>query len=371
LQRDVKARSAAVAAALAVALTGCSGVRETLRARPGPASSVFDATELVDVLAPDTVPAIDRPAFEAPDEAARHLQPEVPVAVLEVAGEVRAYPLAILVWHEIVNDTVGGVPVAVTYAPLSGGVQAFRRTVAGRVLSFGGSGKLYRSNLVMYDRATRSLWPQLRGEAVLGPLRGASLERLPIQIGSFGDFRGSYPNGRVLSAATGAARVYGATPYAGYDSRRAPSDSFFAVAPDRRLGAMERVVGVRTAAGSRAYRYATLRSAGAILDRIGGQEVVVLWREGTRSAVDTPLIADGRDIGSAGVFVPVVDGRRLDLSPAPGGFVDRQTGSVWSVLGVATGGPMAGKRLDLVEHMDAFWFAWAAFAPATEVFEAS
>jgi hypothetical protein len=342
-----------------------------MRARPGPASTVFDAAELVDVLAPDTVPAIDRPAFEAPDEAAAHLQPEVPVAVLEVADDVRAYPLAILVWHEIVNDLVGGVPVAVTYAPLSGGVLAFRRTVAGRVLSFGGSGKLYRSNLVMYDRATRSLWPQLRGEAVLGPLRGASLERLPIQIGSFGDFRDSYPDGRVLSAATGAARVYGATPYAGYDSRPTPSDSFFALAADRRLDAMERVVGVSTGAGSTAYPYTALRSSGVIYDRIGGEEVVVLWREGTRSASDAPLIADGRDVGSAGVFVPGVDGKRLDLAPTPGGFLDRQTGSTWSVLGVATGGPMAGKRLLPVDHVDAFWFAWAAFVPATELFQAS
>ncbi len=361
----------AVVSALAVGFTGCSGVRETLRARPGPAPTVFDATELVDVLAPDTVPAINRPAFEAPDDAATHLQPEVPVAVLEVAGEVRAYPLAILVWHEVVNDSVGGVPVAVTYAPLSGGVQAFRRTVAGRVLSFGVSGKLYRANLVMYDRATRSLWPQLQGEAVLGPLRGASLQRLPIQIASFEYFRGSYPNGQVLSAATGAARVYGATPYAGYDSRRTPSDAFFAPAPDRRLGAMERVVGVRTPSGSRAYRFATLRTAGVIYNRIGGQEVVILWRAGTRSALDTPLIADGRDIGSAGVFVPVVDGRRLDLSQVPGGFRDRQSGSTWSVLGVALSGPMTGKRFVRVEHVDAFWFAWAAFVPTTEVFGSS
>ena len=364
-------RLIAIASALAVGLTGCGGVRETLRAVPGPASTVFDAAELVDVLAPETVPAIDRPAFEAPDEAAGHLQPEVPVAVFEVAGDARAYPLAILVWHEIVNDSVGGVPVAITYAPLSGAVLAFGRTVAGRVLSFGVSGKLYRSNLVMYDRATRSLWPQLPGEAVLGPLRGASLERLPIQIGSFGDFRDSYPDGKVLSAATGAARVYGSTPYAGYDSRRRPSDSFFALAPDRRLGAMERVVGVRIGAASDAYPFTALRSVEVIYDRIGEEEVVLLWQEGTRSALDTPLIADGRDVGSAGVFLPIVDGRRLDLYPGLGSFHDRQTGSTWSVLGVATEGPMAGKRLLPVEHVDAFWFAWAAFDPDTELFEAS
>lgn len=321
------------------------------------------------MLARGTIPAIDLPVFEDPASAAERLQPPDPVAVLEVAGEARAYPLAILVWHEIVNDVVAGEPIAVTYAPLTGSAVAFRRTAGdGRVRSFGVSGKLYRSNLVMFDRGTRSLWPQLRGNAVLGPESGRSLEPIPLRIVSFGDFRATYPAGKVLTARTGAARVYGTTPYAGYESRRAPSRAFFAPPPDPRVGAMERVLGVRVGGEARAYPYARLREAGLARDRIAGQDVVVLWRAGTRSPLDTPLIANGRDVGSAGAFVPLIDGMRLDFAATPGGFRDEQTGSTWSVLGVALAGPLAGKRLASLDQADAFWFAWAAFTPTTSVY---
>ncbi|MGH2794124.1 MAG: DUF3179 domain-containing (seleno)protein, partial [Actinomycetota bacterium] len=190
-----------VLVAVALSLAGCAGVRDRIASRP---AGGFDAAEIVDVLAPDTIPAVDRPVFEDPASSADRLQPQDPVAVLEIDGDARAYPLAILVWHEIVNDVVAGEPIAVTYAPLTGSAAAFRRTVGGRVLSFGASGKLYRSNLVMFDRATRSLWPQLRGTAVLGPGSGQSLEPVPLRIASFGDFRTAYPAGKVLTAQTGA-----------------------------------------------------------------------------------------------------------------------------------------------------------------------
>ena len=352
---------------LAIGLTGCAGVRDRIAALPQ-AGAGFDSAELVDVLAPNTIPAIDRPVFEDPSAAAARLQPADPVAVLEVAGDARAYPLAIMVWHEIVNDVVGGDPVVVTYAPLTGSAAAFRRTAGNRVFSFSSSGKLYRSNLVLYDRATRSLWPQLRGAAVLGPRSGLALERLPIRIVSFGDFRSAFPGGSVLTAQTGAARVYGATPYAGYDSRRTPSRSFFAPRPDRRLFAMERVLGVTISGQARAYPYAELRGAGSLEDRIGGREVVVLWRPGTRSPLDKPLIAEGRDTGSAAAFEPVAEGRRLHLTVAPEGFRDRETGSSWSVLGIATGGSLRGQRLTPLIHADAFWFAWAAFNAGTSIY---
>ena len=357
--------------ALATALAGCSGVRDAIRSERLPAPTRFEPAELVDVLVPGAVPAIDRPTFETADLAAERLTPDHPVVVLEIGGDARAYPVAILVWHEIVNDTVGGEAVAVTYSPLADAAVAFRRRAAGRLLSFGGSGKLYRSNLVLYDRTTTTLWPQLVGAAVAGPLTGSTLERVPVQTTSFEEFRAAYPNGRVLTAATGAARVYGASPYAGYDRREGPSDSFFARPIDPRLDAMERVVGVTIGGESRAYPFRALAGSGAINDRVGGTNLVVLWRPGTRSALDSPLIADGRDIGSAGVFLPEVDGVRLDLVADAAGIRDRQTGSAWSVLGVATAGRLKGKRLAPVEHVNAFWFAWAAFVPATTVFQGS
>jgi hypothetical protein len=136
------------------------------------------------------------------------------VAVVETSRETKAYPLQILVWHEIVNDTVGGVPVAVTYCPLCNTAVSFRRPVVdSAATTFGTSGKLYKSNLVIYDRATRSLWPQALGQAVTGELVGRRLERVATQIVAFADFRAAFPGGRVLSRHTGFDRPYGQNPY--------------------------------------------------------------------------------------------------------------------------------------------------------------
>jgi hypothetical protein len=372
LDEGVPVRRTTALIALAIALAGCAGVRDRIAGAPLGAAGGFDPAELVDVLAPGAIPTIDQPSFESPASAAEHLLAADPVVVVEIDGDARAYPLAILVWHEIVNDVVGGEPVAVTYAPLTGSAAVFRRTIGGEVVRFGGSGKLHRANLVMYDRSPRpSLWPQLLGRAVLGPARGRELPTVPVRVSSFADFARGFPAGRVLTASTGAARVYGATPYAGYESRARPSASFFPGAADPRLPAKERVLGVRVGRESRAYPFARLRRAGALADRIGGREVVTLWSAGTVSPVDTPLIAEGRDVGAAAAYSPVLDGDRFDFEAAPGGFRDRQTGSIWSVLGTAVSGPLAGRRLEPVEQTVAFWFAWAASVPATTVYGAS
>lgn len=368
----MKKSSLAPAFVIVLVLGACGGIRDQIGGRPATAGAAFDARELLDVLPPGAVPAIDGPRFESPASAAQHIQDLDPVAVLRIGEDARAYPLAILVWHEVVNDTVGGEPVAVTFSPLAGAAVAFHRTVGGRALTFAPSGKLYRSNLVMYDRQTTSLWPQLSGTAAQGPLAGSMLERAPLQVASFGEFRASYPSGAVLTAETGAARVYGTTPYTGYDSRTEPSGSFFVQAGDRRAKAMEVVAGVAFGTDARAYAFSALRSAGgAVRERLGETDVVVFWRPGMRSVLDTSLIADAHDIGSAGVFVPEANGRRLAFAAGADGLRDLQTGSSWTVLGVATDGPLKGASLVPVIHAQALWFAWAAFRPATSLFGAS
>ena len=161
---------------------------------------------------PDGIPPVDRPRFVAAHEVGWLAKAE-PVAVVETGRETKAYPLQILVWHEIVNDTVGGVPVAVTYCPLCNTAVSFRRPVVdSAATTFGTSGKLYKSNLVMYDRATRSLWPQALGQAVTGELVGRRLERVATQIVAFADFRAAFAGGRVLSRHTGFDRPYGQNP---------------------------------------------------------------------------------------------------------------------------------------------------------------
>jgi Protein of unknown function (DUF3179) len=173
---------------------------------------------------PDGIPAIDRPRFLRAADV-DFLDPVEPVLVLELGGEERAYPVQILIWHEIVNDTVGGIPVAVTYCPLCNSALAFDRRAAGRVLDFGTSGMLYNSDLVMYDRQTRSLWPQIQGRAVAGVLTGTTLTPYVVSTVSWGEWRAAHPGDWVLSRDTGHRRDYGRNPYTGYDQ---PDGSPFA-----------------------------------------------------------------------------------------------------------------------------------------------
>ena len=317
----------------------------------------------------DGIPSIDAPRFEQIADAQGWLAPTSPVITLTVEGAARAYPLAIMVWHEIVNDTLGGVPVVVTFCPLCHTALVFERTVDGTVHDFGTTGNLRYSDLVMYDRQTESWWQQATGEAIVGTLTGKKLTFLPAQIVSLADFAAAHPDGDVLSRDTGQARDYGQNPYPGYD--RADERPFLYVGEiDGRLAPKERVVTIERAGRTIAIPYAALEAKGVVEIDTAAGPVVVFWVPGTSAALDGATIDDGRDVGSTGVFAPVADGRRLTLSRADGrngSIMDVETGSTWTVTGQATAGPMAGSQLEPIIHGDYFWFAWAAFAPDTEI----
>jgi len=315
----------------------------------------------------DGIPAIDHPKFVSVNEADSWLKPVEPAIFFQIGDDARAYPIQIFMWHEIVNDTVGGRPVAVTYCPLCNSGLVFDRLVDGRTLDFGTSGKLYQSDLLMYDRQTHSLWAQMEGRAVVGELAGTRLARSPANTISYEDFKAIYPAGRVLSRETGHARSYGTNPYQAYD--RLDSTPFlFRGQPDRRRPPKERVVGLIVGGSSRAYPWSTLATQRVIHDALAGEHLVLFYRPGAVSALDDAEIARSREVGATGVFSPAVDGRALRFEPTAEGFRDRETGSTWSLLGQAVKGPLAGKRLRPIAHVDAFWFAWAAFNPTTSVY---
>jgi hypothetical protein len=332
---------------------------------------------------PDGIPPIDHPKVVSVRSASRWLAGREPVLALVHGREARAYPLQIMTWHEITNDVVDGDPITVSFCPLcNSGIAFDRRVRATRdarelvhadnaVLDFGTSGRLYRSNLVMYDRQTKSLWVQFTGQSVAGPFIGTQLRKLPVQIVSWSQFAAAYPEGTVLSRDTGFRRSYGDNPYAGYDDI-ASSPFLFDGRTDERLRPMERVVAVTVGSDSRAYRYASLErrargGAAVVRDRIGSRDVVVFYRAGTASALDKTDIPSSRDVGATGVFDPVAGGRRLTFEPAGGAFSDRETGSVWDLLGRATSGPLHGSQLRRIVSDDTFWFVWAAFRPVTTI----
>jgi hypothetical protein len=318
----------------------------------------------------DGIPALDTPRFETVAEADGWLRDREPVVVFEHDGDARAYPYRIMIQHEIVNDVVGGLPVAITFCPLCNTALAFDRRLGGRTLDFGTTGWLRNSDLVMYDRQTESWWQQASGEAIVGRLAGEELRFLAAQTVAWADFRDAFPDGRVLSRETGHARDYGRNPYVGYDDLEGgrPWARFFRRDTDDRLRPMERVVAVTAGDRPTAFPFSVLADVRVAHEKVADRPVVVMWAPGTASALDAPRVPDGRAVGASGVFDRRIGGRTLTFEPAgDAGFRDRETGSRWNILGQAVAGPLAGSALEPVAHGDYFWFAWAAFRPDTRV----
>ncbi|MCB9137119.1 MAG: DUF3179 domain-containing protein [Caldilineaceae bacterium] len=316
----------------------------------------------------DGIPAIDHPGFEPITQASDWLTERDPVLVFRAGEEVRAYPLAILIWHEIVNDAVNGTPVAVTFCPLCNAGIVFERRLNGMTLDFGTTGKLRNSDLIMYDRQTESWWQQVTGEAIVGELTGAQLTFLPAQVLSFSDLAAVYPQAQVL-ARPASGRRYGDNPYEKYDSTT-DCPFLYAGELDDRLPVTERVVGVELDGTAVAYPFAAAAARGVINDQIGKTPIVVFHKEGTASALDARVIAQGRDVGSTGVFDRRVDGQTLTFrANEDGTFTDAETGSAWTITGEATDGPLQGKTLKMISAFEHFWFAWNAFFPRSEIYQ--
>lgn len=316
---------------------------------------------------PDGIPSIDDPTFLRPAEV-DFLGETEPVLAVDIDGDVRAYPVQILMWHEIVNDTVGGVPVAVTYCPLCNSAVAYDRRVDGRVLEFGTSGLLWNSALVMFDRQTETLWSHFTGQGIVGELTGTEIDKFPVATVPWGVWRDAHPDGMVLSRDTGFDRSYGRNPYPGYDDVN--SEPFlFEGEVDGRYTAMTRIVGVEIGDDALGVPLVTLQEERIVTAEVGGTDLVLFWAPGTASALDADDVAGGDDIGATGVFIPVVDGQSLTFEATDDGYVDAETGSIWNLLGQATDGPLSGSSLDAVERVDTFWFAWSAFQPDSAILD--
>jgi hypothetical protein len=367
-------------AALAITLAACGQSAPSVEDPGGPSRTEAGSTpdplvDPEDIISggppPDGIPPIDDPKVLAPGDATFVTDRE-PVLAVEIGGEAKAYPLQIMTWHEIVNDTIGGVPVSVTYCPLCNTGIAFERpTIDGELLDFGTSGKLYNANLVMYDRQTETYWAQATGQAIIGELAGEQLTFVPARILSFADWRAEHPDGLVLSRDTGHERPYGENPYEGLDTSERPF--LFSGELDERLPATSRVLGIARAGDVVAFPYEVVAAnavdgRAVVMDEVAGKPVAVFWKAGTASALDSQEIAEGRDVGAIAAYRPEVGGRALTFEARREGIVDRESGSVWSILGRAVSGPLAGEQLVPELAIDSFWFDWAAFHPETRIF---
>jgi hypothetical protein len=290
----------------------------------------------------DGIPAIDNPQFQSAREADSFLKPDDVVFGVVINGEAKAYPRRILVWHEIANDRLGGENISVTYCPLTGTAIGFKRGDT----TFGVSGDLVNSNLIMYDRKTQSRWPQMVGTATSGPLKGQSLERFRVLWSSWKDWRALHPGTLVLSRRTGFARDYFRDPYGG--SYNPPTGYYATGKPtfptlnsDSRLKPKTIITGARTAQGSIAFSKSSLRSAYVVDAALDTETVLTAFYDGR---LDTVYVYHNP--------------QQRNFRYARGRFSDG-SGS-WHASDVP---------LEPVHAYDAMWFAWSAFFPQTQVYD--
>ena len=243
----------------------------------------------------DSIPPVAKPVYIDAAKAT-DIGPLEPVLSIGVNGDFRAYPLRILLWHEIVNETIGGVPVLISYCPLCNSGVVFDRRVDGQVLDFGNTGRLRHRDMVMYDKQTESWWQQFTGEAMIGSLTGKSMKTLAARLESLEKFRARAPNGKVLVPENDNARPYGTSPYENMDSPRMPRAlarrNFPYDVPDG-VRLLERVVVV----GEEAWTVAKLKAA----KRIEADKLILTWEAGQNSIHDSRTISEGRDVGNVTV----------------------------------------------------------------------
>jgi hypothetical protein len=271
-------------------------------------------------------------------------------------GSAFAYPLKILNFHEIVNDEIDGVPVLVTYCPLCRSGVVYDRRLDGRLLTFGNTSALYESDLVMVDWQTNSYWWQTAGEAIVGTLSGKSLKPLPAATMTWGEWKAVHGGTEVLSRNTGFPRSYERDPFSNYGSLIDRGQFAFPVSDaslDDRLAAADEVLGVTVGEASKAYPLRKLGDA-AVNDHVGGQRIVVF------SSQEGP---------SANAFRADANGRALTFRYRGGRYVDHETESDWDLSGRATSGPLQGEQLHQLPSRYAFWFAFIAAIPDTELYE--
>jgi hypothetical protein len=314
----------------------------------------------------DGIPALVSPTVAAVS-AVDWIADDEPVIAVERDDEWRAYPLQIMLWHEIVNDRLGDEPIVVTFCPLCHTSLVFDARVDGVALEFGVSGYLRRSDLVMYDRQTETWWQQATGIGLVGTHAGRQLDFLPSSVVAWSEFRAAHPDASVLDRATGHDREYGRNPYPGWDRvRRIPSfkdgELLFCDGDDGCLDAKERVAIVRTGDETTVFPFRLVASHGGLVEAtVGGVPVVVWWRPDVRNVLGNALIERNDQVGTVVAFDRRLGSNILSFELRAGKLVDERTETEWNALGEATSGELAGQKLIRLEVDTPYWFGFAAF----------
>jgi hypothetical protein len=307
----------------------------------------------------DGIPALNRPATVSAAGGDQFLTPDALVVGVSLGGQARAYPHNVLWWHEIVNDELGGWPITVSYCPLTGSGMGYDPVIGGQTLDFGVSGLLFDNNLVLFDRATESLWSQMKTQGVCGRFSGTPSPLIPLTQSTWAGWKALHPETTVVSFDTGFSRNYNQYPYGTYDQLGDNSLLFPQSFIDSRRPMKELVLGITQGGTARAYPYGSLGERAAVNDMVGGRPVLVVFDRATEMAVAFDREVAGRPLSFEAV----------DATGFPFRLRDRETGTLWDLTGAALSGPHAGSRMSRVAAYSAMWFAWAAFNRNTELYE--
>jgi Protein of unknown function (DUF3179) len=333
--------------------------RETRLVREFDYPAMYAATGI------DAIPSIDRPCHERPEEATALPDSSLVIGV-DHGGEARAYPVDLLSLHEVVNDVVGGVPIAVTWCPLCASAVGYDRRIGNQTLTFGVSGYLYRANLMLFDRETGSLWSQLLGGAVTGRMRGTALRRIPIVHETWARWRRRHPETLVLSILRDRLGRSLAATYAyssvGNEDSNVPYSTYASKVPIYNPGVVRgvadasRVYGLVLAGRAKAYPVPALWRAGVANDAFGGIPILAVY--------------NGASVG-VDLYSRRIGNRVLRFTQAGKLLADVETDSRWSpATGRAVAGPLRDRTLARLPAVSSYWFAWRDFYPRTAVWSA-
>jgi hypothetical protein len=321
----------------------------------------------------NTVPPIYAPGSITINEAEEQLfwlKDNHPVISVNINGIAKAYPLGIMIHHQVVNDSLDDTPIVISYSPLCNSATGFKRIINDHELEFGTSGNLFYSNTLLWDHTTESWWPQITGHAIIGDAAGLELSFIPVQIISWKDFKQTYTNGTVLPPSTMNPELigsYGNTPYLRYDAPNSKPELFRGTI-DNMLSPKERILGIEIGEDHIAIPFTRLKASQVIHHDQRSNSIVAFHKKGTASALDKEFISNSKDVGSATVFSSIIDGNLLKFTADKNGyFIDDRTSSTWDITGVAIDGNLKGRALQPVKFQESFWFSWSSFYPNTTI----
>ncbi|PWJ41870.1 DUF3179 domain-containing (seleno)protein [Sediminitomix flava] len=295
------------------------------------------------------------------------------VVVVSYGGQTKAYPYSALLYHQVINDRLGGIPILVSYCPISDALTVFQRNTNGdryeRELDFKVSGMLRRGNTVLYDKQTETWWQQYTGKALTGDLIGTELKQIPSEVMSLKDFFKLYDWGMLMTEhELDPLLAYGQTPYYKYDDLYKVKPLLYDGPIDGRLMAMQRVLCIKIFDGHFLLPQEEVRKQGVLNLEPKDKFITIFYKEGVKSMLDEQVIAEGAEVGSFNVFSSFHDGQHLTFVKAEKGhFMDQETQSIWNFRGQCVKGDLHGQQLKKMEFKSSFAFAPLAFYPNCEV----